>query len=713
MQTINPYNFVSFGSEIEDNKKTREEAYFQGTPLLSGWLDVTLVPTTPLIVPDGAHPVYIDTKTGKEILNPNGEEKKYAHKKYEFMSKTDAAGNKQYCIPGSSLRGMIRSVYEAATDSCVPFLMADEKKPISQRVPLYAALKQRGLLSFEHDEEEGGKVWKLYGASADTEVVTIEEEKKVIYGKSGRPVTDNKGNPKTESVFHFHKKGGEEITDPTGMYIEDKGVLQYNVPVDISKEYHIAYLKKTDLVYTWGKGDDEAYRLLNSVLMRDNVKGNQVNRNAKPAKDLKAALDSAKEGKGNLVPVYYFKVTRKHENGNEEELVYLSNSSAGRISQKRKWRDIIANHGPCAGEKLCPACLLFGSMSKNHGLRSRIRITDAIPEKELTEEDFSEKVLDVLGEPRTSAFEFYLKRPEGATYWNFDFYGVKETDKNGIDHTKYYDLAEAMPRGRKMYWHGEPQETSKKTKHNSTMKAVKPVNSDFIFHIYFDEITEDQLNSLIWVITLGENYRESDHQLKLGHAKPLGYGSVKLIVAKKHIRTIEQSEEGLKATIAEAEVCRLPESGMDIEKQHVKELLRMSDVKAKGDRNVGYPVGKDGKIYSWFSENRLNADTVKTLPMPLDDSISLENFIRNTRKKCNIVLERGKIVTATVSALAKNEYGQFGVFVELPGNNSGLLHKKQMNKDMSEYRVGEEVSVKIEEVRIKGKRRQYSVTDTI
>ena len=711
MQIINPYNFISFGEDIKSNRKTREDVYRQNSSLVSGWLDVTLIPSTPLIIPDGAHPIYIDTRSKKVVPNPKEYERNKYHKKYDFMFRYDVNGQREYYIPGSSVRGMIRSVYEAATDSCVPFLLADKKKPISQRVPLYAALKQRGLLAFEYDEQKKGKVWKLYSTYADTEAVTVREEKRPLRGRDGKEITDHKGNPKTKSVFHFYKNDGAEITQPTGSYIKDKGVLQYNVPVDISKEYHIAYLTKKDTVYSWEQGDDEAYRLLNSVLMRDNVKGNQFNRNEKPAWDLKQALDRAKGGKGNMVPVYYFKVIRKHEDY-EEEMVYLSNSSAGRIAQKRKWADIMAEHGPCAGNDLCPACLLFGSMNKNAGLRSRIRITDALPDKNLSGKDFSDKLLSILGEPRTSAFEFYLERPDGASYWNFDFYGVKETDKNGVDHTRYYDMAEAMPRGRKMYWHGKPMVSSQETKLNATMQAVE---SEFSFKVYFDEITDEQLNSLIWVLTFGENYKESKHQHKLGHAKPMGYGSVKLLVTGKHIRTIEQNENGFKALIKDEPVPREPAAGIDLNKQYVKELLRMSDIDAVGDNTVEYPVGKDGMIFSWFSENRLNADTVKTLPKPMDMNISMASFIRNERKKkdINVVIKEGDVMTAKVKSVAENAYGQFGVFVILPGNNSGLLHKKQMKNRISEYKIGDEIQIKIAEVKIDGRGKKYSVTDNI
>ena len=134
---MNPYNFISFGEEINSNRKSREEGYRDSSRLLSGWLDVELIPSTPLIIPDGAHPLYIDPKTRKVETKLDDYKKKNCHKKYDFMWRYDENGQKQYYIPGSSLRGMIRSVYEAATDSCVPFLLADNKPKIDRKLSLY------------------------------------------------------------------------------------------------------------------------------------------------------------------------------------------------------------------------------------------------------------------------------------------------------------------------------------------------------------------------------------------------------------------------------------------------------------------------------------------------------------------------------------------------------------------------------------------------
>ena len=46
--------------------------------------------------------------------------------------------------------------------------------------------------------------------------------------------------------------------------------------------------------------------------------------------------------------------------------------------------------------------------------------------------------------------------------------------------------------------------------------------------VYFDRITRAQLEELAFVLTLGENTPASPRLHKIGHGKPVGYGSCKI-----------------------------------------------------------------------------------------------------------------------------------------------------------------------------------------
>jgi hypothetical protein len=466
-RTINPYNFVPFGSEAPD-RHTPAEVYATGDDLLTGWIRVILTTQTELIVPDTAR------VRQEKLKNDKGE---FTHNTYPFFTLPDAEGNWVPTIPGSELRGMLRSVYEAASNSCLPFLLND--KEVSQRTMPYASFRNRGLLKYTPGEGGTG-TWSLY----ETEVYKIAtSQDKVQSGTyEGKPC----GAQVKFDLKYNRTQKKEPAIDENGTMT---GWLQFNVPVNPNGIYHVAILcPKEQPLYTWKPGDDEPLRALRIAMGRYDVKGNQKNPNEKCNKNLLAAVNRVAKT-GGMVPVWYFEVRR-----GQEKLFYISNSSIGRVAQRRKWQDIMGEHSPCPREgKLCPACLLFGTTADG-GMKGRVRVTDAVPLKEITLTDASYHTLQIMGEPRPSAFEFYMARPtRDATYWNFDYYGVP---RPGVQmDTEYRDLAQTTPRGRKMYWHGKPVRDAAKGKLNATMQAV-PTRTSFEFYVYFDAVTELQLDDL-------------------------------------------------------------------------------------------------------------------------------------------------------------------------------------------------------------------------
>lgn len=94
---VNPYSFVPLGTAPV---RTSLDACYTG-PLLTGRLDYTLTTDTPLLIPD----------TAKTVQDEQVED----HKRYPFFRLPDGTPT----IPGSELRGAMRGVYEAVTNSCL------------------------------------------------------------------------------------------------------------------------------------------------------------------------------------------------------------------------------------------------------------------------------------------------------------------------------------------------------------------------------------------------------------------------------------------------------------------------------------------------------------------------------------------------------------------------------------------------------------------
>ena len=593
---INPYNFVPFYGDAFDEAPMRKKLseYYSESDHQSGWLDVDLITKSQVIVPDGANYEEIDLRRSD----------KKVHKEYSFFRHPDGI----CAIPGSELRGMLRSVYEAASNSCFPFLLED-KKPISQRTPIYGAFKNRGLLGFDSEK----KVWRLYRTRKHIITTTKAAVEAGVFCQGG--VEYHTAEKVTFSA------DGDKVTLGSGNL---SGFLQFNIPVGPGV-YHIAVLEPEELEHEWEAGDDDAYRsILSSVY--DTVKNVGPRPSTQGA--LKYALERAARGGKNLVPVYYFCVKRVGK-----PLYYLSGAAVGRVHQKRKWPDIMGEHAPCKSlDCLCPACALFGTV-RGDGAKGQLRVTDARAQAELKTERHT---LEILGGPRSSSFEFYLRRPKTndgdiPTYWNYDYYGVRVKypthDGKEAERTEYHDLPTATPRGRKFYWHGNQRpDRSIKDHMNATMEAVDK-GAVFRFRIYFDRITQAQLDELLWTITLGENTKDSRFQHKLGHAKPLGYGSVKMVVTDCVKRSVSSdfSVSVEHVAVPEKTACAFP-----MESRTIQSILSISDCTATRGENVEYLTGA-GKvrgedvymIYNWFQKNRMNADSLLTLPEPWERNLSL------------------------------------------------------------------------------------------
>ena len=589
---INPYNFIPFyGDSYNDppKRKELEEYYPEGGELMSGWLDVELTAKSELIIPDGSR--YEQTANG--------------HKSYRFFRHPDGV----CAIPGSELRGAMRSMYEAASNSCFPFLPDD--KPISQRTPIYGAFKERGLLEYVKGDDEGSDRCRLW-----------EVEVHRIRITSPGPIQGGQYHEGGKS----YKTGDEVSFDlvddvPVLGGGDHTGRLQFNLPagrIDENRGYNVAVLEKTGVcIKEWEPGDRSAWDSIRGSVWPTAKQAKRARFRNTTLDDLMEKINDA-EKKGGVVPVYYFEVERRGET-----LYYFSGAAAGRVRQVRKWAEVMGAHGPCDSlDRLCPACTLFGT-TEGEGIKGRLRVTDA---RAKTPVNPVTHTLQILATPRPCSFEFYLRRPEAAdrpTYWNYDYFGVRE--KTGtIDRTRYRDLENATPRGRKFYWHGQTApDCDQRSRMNRTVEAA-PAGAQFTFRIYFDRVNREQLGDLVWLVCLGENQSDGKYQYKLGHAKPLGYGSVKMIVKDCVIRTLRKD---LAMSTRHIDIPACPPCSFDTGSKTFESIRRMSDSTATEGYGVAYPTGVnrkgDERIFAWFQQNRTNPNHLLTLPEPWESDLTL------------------------------------------------------------------------------------------
>ena len=177
-------------------------------------------------------------------------------------------------------------------------------------------------------------------------------------------------------------------------------------------------------------------------------------------------------------------------------------------------------------KSLCVLSPVLQGIKQGHPLRaysSRITVTDATfhrgrrTDTEVFTGAFTPKI---LASPKTSTFQHYLKQT---------------TDNKPSIKTFSDSSDETQIRGHKMYWHKDniPVTSLKETKsvdvtstQHTRINAIQSGNL-FTFRVCFEELTSVELGALCWVLKLpGEINKQYAHTLGMG--KPLGMGAVSL-----------------------------------------------------------------------------------------------------------------------------------------------------------------------------------------
>lgn len=510
---VNPYHFVSAafaGKESVDIAKRQEELH-------TGVLDCRLVVKTPLAI------------LSTEYREEND------HKIYSYNQDQ----NGKPFIQAGSLRGVIRSVHETVTDSCFSTAKVDEiitsrsnhafwpgvlLKGRNGKWKLFPAerylIKVEEYAPFQKDKgacmtlkkEELLKIG--FGTKVYFKPVLSDEEKDAASEAKGYSVKNYIKEMKLECEAFNWKEGYLYLGEPiSGKHFESVFCISKKTPIDVP-----------DL-----KGAME--RLGETVSVYQNAKVNKklgeqfMDHHGYPG--YKKALENG------VIPVWYS--SNKMAKGSP---VYLSMACLGRMAYETNMGKLLNKKAPCTSRnQLCSSCALFG-MASEEKLGSRVRFTDASA-IHWSENSLEKGVtLRELSSPQSSYLPFYTKKPKDVVNWSYD---------NGIEIL-----------GRKYYWHSESdyykevefngeKQNVERNNRNITVDLIKPKTS-FSFRVYYDQITARELEGLIWTLTLGENQKDGKLCHKLGHGKPMGLGSVKILVDKKTERAYRNGYQ-LKETV--------------------------------------------------------------------------------------------------------------------------------------------------------------------
>lgn len=646
---INPYNFVS----IDKVKPVRSiDDIVDGKELHTGYFECELITMTPIAIPDHEE-------------NPSDE-----HKRYPFFRIADIL-----TIPGSSIRGVIRTVYEAATNSCLSTINSNEH--ITKRTDI-GTYKPCLLI-------KNGNNWDLYTAkrvplvgkngyayiSGDFmrfDISVNRNGEKIL--KIGGNILYNGSEVEIEKKGPNHKKNGRLVWEQTINKIEpgDGTGAYLFLGESFSRKHAESVFEKESKIELDNNKIKKALEGLESTL--DVYRSNAINRNLGTNHYGYIGYERARNN--GVIPLWY-----KYD----DEKLYFSMAAIGRMAFYNSLGDLSSSHEPCEGrDKLCPACAIFGLVGNpGKGIGSRVSVEDAII---CTTDQTKYVTLKELGTPRTSFLPFYSK-------------GGKDYDDNA-----------ASIRGRKFYWHipnasisNEPYLDNIETKRNGTFEIVNAGNT-FSFKIYFNSLTEEERQMLAWAISLGGNDTFYCH--KLGHGKPLGLGSVKIKIKSLYEREIN-SEYILKTIdINDLDL----ENVTLIDEASTNQLKEILEYKGGSKSVIRYPfIDVDEKMiditclkenvaanHQWFKKFK---ESEKVLPQILDDkknigvyelnAVESKDFIKNLK----VAPDNKPELLVTIKSIRDNNNGS--------GKVANAVEDRKMIFDLPKnIKNGDKVKVRLQ-----------------
>ena len=317
---------------------------------------------------------------------------------------------------------------------------------------------------------------------------------------------------------------------------------------------------------------------------------------------------------GSYTPLFYEEVSK-----GGSKLVYLSPAQISRSVYHNTVSDLLGDHSRCTDpDQACEGCRLFGLVGPAGARASKLRFTDAVITHGGTTK---RRILKELASPKPSAVEFYTKRPSRALVWTYDYRVNGYDAKSGNPKRELLVGSDSVRlRGRKFYLHcckGDDEILSSCSQESKALveKAAERTietellrsGSEFCFDVYFEGITREQLDKLVWTLCIGENSLDSAQMHKIGCGKPLGLGSVKVRVDSVVTRSLVDGSYVVQDVPVED--C-LSTNHFNQDKAFQDFMVITNFELAKGF-DVSYPKGDDGKgkpnsraSHQWFAGNK-------------------------------------------------------------------------------------------------------------
>jgi len=600
----NPYNFVPAlprntnevkNSELGDRIPSGHASYQDD--LWSGKISVTLTTVTPLLIPDAANITQNEPLPVTDAANitENGQK----HKTYDIRM----VDGKPY-LPPTSIKGMLRSAYEAVTNSRLSVFSNHNKR-------LFYRMSAGDGLSLVPARIEGDGIKLMFGTTSDIPKWDSQRQRWRIPSNTmyaaWLPRYRRNGNL-NQNIIH-----GEHVNVWLELYQKQKKggsttIFQYWLVREIVPFSH-------SLGNQPAQGENYHSHISTGKMIKTHGYVCLTNRNIKNKHDERVFFScnnsnyiQCEKSFSHLIENWQYLISNyqeihmdqgrcddlewsRHVIGGKTEqkltngtlcYAYVEMNEKGNLVVKRLYpvmisraifdlppesllspdlnkqeKDIRKLKPAVKLEDLSPADRVFGWVNQDGrgSYKGQLRISfvkceSDSPLKKFNKEPFENGLpLAILGQPKPEQIRFYVaKNVDGEPLTvQAKSEGYQKDKKQGLRGRKVYPHHQLPPE----YWITDSGTIEvddryreyircdkKKDKQNRTINAwIKP-QVKFSFSIEVINLSTVELGALIWLLSL-----RNDQYHRLGSAKPLGFGSVKLHIEDTDLRTGKQWQE--------------------------------------------------------------------------------------------------------------------------------------------------------------------------
>jgi len=572
-----PYNFVPLPNIIvpTDGRTNSNDQYLED--YYSGYINITIKNKTPIFI------------GGK---NSGTEDSR----KIKFFKR-----GSELCIPGSSVRGLLRTMTEIFSFSNISFVDRSKilfhrnignsryrNKVLTGSVPKckpgyivktkgdnYGIFKAaefniNGQLEsiFRFNGQYQGRKFNVNGLNIDVK----EHSSRQIWFEPTR----SKDHP------HRGRKLKYALISPNKLSITEKDTFERGTIIVTGKMHTRKHMN-----WIIGSKTDQWINVPAEVIhdyVNDSSRDGNIN------------IIKACDKENEIVPCFYITNGHKDKDGSPE-IISIGHTPIQRIAYKNNIGSFIKPDK----NKLDIAQGMFGSTDAS--ICGKLQFEDCLCKDEYKLEN---GVAKTLSSPKPTTYLHYL-----------------EQNKSG---TKDWDSNDTKLRGNKLYWHSKHSWKSTKapSKVNSILNVLEE-SKDFKGRINFNNLSKVELGCLITVLNLPEN-----HCYKIGMGKSIGMGSIEItsdisLINRKsrYEKVFDVGEQEIKLNSASYE---LPDKDFKSYKIAFESYLE--------EHGVNTPLHIDSRIKNFLSllkwdDEKLETTRWKTMTTYMD----LKDFKRAKKDK--------------------------------------------------------------------------------